>query len=336
MMQRSRQDGQQGQRGAALLIVLLLIATLAFIALSITERTALAAARSVNARIRTESQWLAFGAETLARAALEAAYDAAEGKMSLDDPWATQPLEVPIDHVAARLSFAAATACFNINGLTPDADAGDALSGADDPAIKEFALLARNIGLSEFDGARLASVIADWVDQDTNRLPQGAEDDHYTALPSPYRTGNQNLASVSELRAMKGFTRDLYATLKPYLCTQPEAKASMVNVNMLAERHAPILAALLGEEVSVLQAEEIIAARPPGGYPDAAAFFEQPAVAALELATQPTDRIGVTSKYMQARAEIVYDTARFEMTVDFEFDDTGNAIVLARRFGAEE
>ncbi len=328
-------DGNGEQRGAALLVVLLLVATLAFIALSITERTALAASRSVNARIHDESIWLAFGAETLAVAALESIWKVSNGKMSLDDPWASEPLSVPFDDVSgARLFFVDATACFNVNSLATDA--GGASAGAVSPAIEEFSFLARNLGFSVLDGERLGSVIADWVDNDTSRLPQGAEDDYYSLLPSPYRTGNQNIASISELRAMKGFSRDVYRTLRPYLCALPDAQASSINVNMLNERHAPILAALLGENVTVTQARDLITARPPGGYANTDAFINAPAIKSLELDTTPAGRIAVTSKYIEARAEIVYDTAITELNAIIAFDESGKAAVLARRFGAEE
>ena len=338
MVRRSKEFGaRKSQRGAALLIVLLLVATLAFIALSITERTALAASRSVNARARDESLWLAFGAETLALSALETVWGASNGKMSIEDPWASEPLDVPFEGGGGtRLIFMDATACFNVNSLVVDTSSGAGSFGAVPPAVAEFSLLATNLGLSAIEGERLSHVIADWIDADTSRLPQGAEDEYYSVLPSPYRTGNQNLASISELRAMVGFTRDIYAGFKPYLCALPDTQGSRVNVNMLNERHAPILAALLGETVTVLRSLEVIAARPPGGYANVDAFLNAPAVKALQLEDIPADRIAVTSKYIRARAEIVYDTSLFELTADIVLNDKGKAVVLARRFGAEE
>ena len=76
----TRSAKMNDQKGAALLIVLLMVATLSFIALAATERTTLAAARSLNERVRSESLWYAFGAETLALAALEEAHKAREGR----------------------------------------------------------------------------------------------------------------------------------------------------------------------------------------------------------------------------------------------------------------
>ena len=345
------------QRGAALLIVLLLVATLSFIALSITERTTLSAMRSINDRIRAESLWVAFGAENLALAALEQAYEATDGRMSLDDPWATQPLVAPIDEGEARLFFSDATACFNINSLAGEAGGpGLAIVSPAGTPLDEFALLVRNLGLSEFEGQALGEVIADWIDEDANRRPQGAEDGYYSTLPSPYRTANRRVAAVSEIRAMKDVTRDVYAALKPYLCAHPDERPSVINVNMLTERDAPVLAAVIetaeGRPTTVQRAVDIIAARPPGGYDEVSDFLEDAGLGPAMLAAAAggavalaeadgagggaSSRFDVTSKYVRARVEIVYDTSLFEMTAEIALDDNGRGTVLSRRFGAEE
>ena len=317
------------------MIVLLLVATLAFIALSITEKTTLAAVRSVNARAFDQNVWLAFGAESLASAALTAAVEASGGKLSIDDPWAREPLELPFENGGgARLFFADATTCFNLNSLTLSAD--DDAAVRTPATVKEFGLLAANLGLSPFEGEAIAEVIADWIDVDTSRLPQGAEDDYYTGLPSPYRTGNKPLVSVSEIRAMKGVSRAVYAQLKPFLCVQPAGQPSPVNINMLQPRHAPVLAALLGETVTTGQAEDLIVSRPPGGYADVNAFINAPTVQALNLDAGIFTRLAVTSRFMQARAEIYSDDAVFEVTTDFALEDSGGVKILGRRFGAEE
>ncbi len=248
--------------------------------------------------------------------------------MSLDDPWATAPIELPLEEGAARVFFADATACFNINSLGAPYDGRN-----EEGAVAEFIRLSGHIGISEFDARALAEAIGDWVDADTNRRPQGGEDEYYTVLPSPYRTGNQPLASLSELRAIKGVTRELYGALKPYLCAGRDDAPMRINVNMLTERHAPVLAALLGDDVTVQATKDIIAARPPGGYVKIEDFMTVPAIAGLNLTG--SDRFDVTSRYMMARAEIVYDTALIEMTSTIETGGRG-AQVLARRIGAEE
>ena len=318
------------QRGVALLIVLLLVATLSFVALSVTEITSLAAARSFNERARSENLWRAFGAEVLAGAAIEAARQAVPDKMSLDDPWVAAPLVVPMQDGGARIFFSDATTCLNVNSLVA------ASSGQGGSPRRIFVLLVRNLGFRESEGERLADVIIDWIDTDNNREPQGAEDNYYTALPVPYRSGGQPLANMSELRALSGMTAELYIKLKPLLCAQANTTPSPVNINMLIAQHAPLLAAMLGEQVSVAQAADLIASRPPGGYDDVAQFLTPERNTEFGTGSGATGQFSVISQYVQARAEIIYDTAGLEMTSEFVLSDDGEVKLLRRRIGADE
>lgn len=324
---------RKNQRGGALLIVLLLAATLSFVGLASTQQVTLSAKRSVNVNARGEALWRAFAAETLALAAIEQTVSASGGKMSLDDPWASEAIEFPLENGVARLFFADATTCFNPNSFA----LGDGQSGGDpdDANMAVFKRLGRNIGLSVSEAQSIGERIADWVDGDSNRRAQGAEDDYYTSLPSPYRTGNQPIASVSEVRAIRGVSRDVYARLRPLLCASSDRAPAPINVNMMSGRHAPLLAALLGEDVSVADAEDIIAARPPGGYKDVGAFLAEPGIAAIGSSAGVNRLFDVTSRNIQVRAEIVYDTAVLEMTSSIVIDG-GVARVVARRIGAEE
>lgn len=319
---------REKQKGAALLIVLLLAATLSFIALSAMELTTRAAARTGNVNARGEALWRAHAVELLALAAIEEIGSAEGGIMSLDDEWASEPIALPFeDDGGARVHLIDATGCFNINAL-----GGENNSAAEGGAAKEFIRLANFAGMSQFEAAALAEAIGDWIDEDTNRRSQGSEDEYYTALPSPYRTGNRPMASISELRAVKGVTRGAYRNLKPYLCARDDKSASVINVNMLTERHAPVLAAALGEAVTPQQAADLISARPPGGWASVEAFMKTPPIA--DLTIQNGARFAVTSRFLTARAEIVYDRAVLEMTSLIEAGDRMR--VVSRRLGAEE
>lgn len=316
------------QKGAALLIVLLLAATLSLVAMSSMQQTTLAAARAGNVTARSEALWNAFAVETLALAAVEQFSSDPQQTMSLDASWAREPIEFPLENGVARVFFADATACFNVNSLSAAYGSPES-----EKATAEFVRLASFLGVGEFDAAAVAEAIGDWIDADTNRRPQGGEDEHYTALPSPYRAGNQAMAAITELRAVKGVTRELYAALKPYLCARSSQQPLPVNINMLADRHAPLLAAMLGNDVTVQMAREIISSRPPGGFLAGGGFAASPFAEKLEKA--PAGRILLTSPYLIARAEIVYDRALLEMTSIIEANPQG-ARVISRRIGAEE
>ncbi|MBT8473716.1 MAG: type II secretion system minor pseudopilin GspK [Marinicaulis sp.] len=322
---------KRSQRGAALLIVLLLVATLSFIALAVTERTTLAASRAYNARARGEALWLALGAERLAVAALQEIVAASPDRMSLDAPWAQEPMLIPLDGGTARIFFADATACFNVNSFVATATGGREKP----PPQVEMETLVDNYEIGQFQAEQLVSVIKDWIDPDNLREPQGAEDGTYETKPSPYKTAGGPIASISEIRAVEGVTREIYGSLKPLLCALPDENPSAININMLTPSDAPLLAAVLGPTVDIEQAAAIIARRPEGGFPDLASFLPEDELTSLGIEAAPGDRFALTSRYMQARAEIVYNDAVIEMTVDFAIEGS-NVKVLARRLGPEE
>jgi general secretion pathway protein K len=68
----------------------------------------------------------------------------------------------------------------------------------------------------------LAHAVIDWMDGDINpHGAYGAEDDYYSRLKHPYRTANQKMVSVSELRLVKGFNEKAYQRVAPFLTALP-------------------------------------------------------------------------------------------------------------------
>lgn len=324
-MNRNRKKNNEA--GAALLIVLLLVATLSFIALAIAEKTTQMSMRALHDRARSESHWRAFGAETLTQSAMERVLEIEPLVMSLDDSWAREPLVIPMDEGGVRVLITDATRCFNVNSLVED---GEAASGP----LDEFARLAEHAGIGEFEGQRIGQVISDWIDQDNNRQPQGAEDSFYTQASSPYRTGGALIPDISELRAMRGITRELYAGLRTILCAHPTSRPSIININMAGEDDAPVIAAALG--VSPEDVNEIIALRPPGGYQAVEDICAQPQYAGARCPDQVSARLSVKSDYLTTRTEILFNTSVLEVTSYFDLSTGDDVRVIQRRIGVAE
>ena len=331
--QQADNASRQGERGAALLIVILLSATMSLIALSISERTTLSAVQSTNFRARSEALWYGFGAQAIAMRGLRDIVVASEGVMSRDAAWAREPATLPIEGGLVEIFFADATVCFNINWL---GDGEPPEPGAPTDGEREFTRLMELLGLPERDGERIAGIIRDWIDEDDQRGLFGAEDEVYTLKPSPYRTAGGPVTSVSEVRALDGISRDLYLTLKPFLCALPSNTPSIMNINMLTPERAALLAAALGEEITLRQALAFITRRPAGGYQTLEAFLSDEMATELEISPEVRNRFALDSGFMRARAEIVYNDALVEMTMDLTVGADGEVEMRARRLGAEE
>ncbi len=91
--------------------------------------------------------------------------------------------------------------------------------------------------------------LSDWLDSDMTPLTGGAEDFHYLALEVPYRTGNQALASSSELMTLFDMPVDEFPVLRPYITalkqptpininTAPEMVLSLINANLSGQQVA--------------------------------------------------------------------------------------------------
>ena len=96
-------------------------------------------------------------------------------------------------------------------------------------------------------------------------LPERGHDNllsYYAKQTPPYRPGFQPMASISELRRVRGVTKEIYQTLLPFITALPTA--TPVNVNTAA---LPLLRAL-GQGLTNTEAEELLQARGDKGITD--------------------------------------------------------------------
>lgn len=310
------------QSGAALIVVLLLIATLSFILLSITNIVTASVKRSAADRARTDFYWRAAAGELIAQEILEKYLATSPLKMAPGEGIFAKPLEVPIEGGRATIGFRDATLCFNVNSLV----ASGSKSRLD---FDMFITMLEAFGLGSGDANKIADVIVDFMDSDNQPEGQGVEDGFYTALPTPYRTSGQPLKSISELRAMDGVSPRLDELLGGQiwdnLCAVETAAAGKVNINWATKRDAPLLLALLpaGSTVTVGEITAEIEALPPGGISDPALL--KPSLSAVNPAFQ-SDRI-------EAIITLEVNDLTIEEKLLFETKTGAPLKLLARTFG---
>lgn len=184
------------QRGAALLLVLWLIALL----------TALIGAFALTARVEAlQGRTLSDGAraQELARAGVEYSL------VRLAD---TEPTTrwLP-DGRSYRWSYAGGEVELQIVDETGKVD----LNQAGQPLL---AALMRTQGVDQEQAGRIASAIVDWRDADPlTQVGGGAEDPDYAAAGRPYGAKDAPFETVAEVEQVLDMTPALYARLEPYL-----------------------------------------------------------------------------------------------------------------------
>jgi len=88
----------------------------------------------------------------------------------------------------------------------------------------------RNSGLSEDEVESVGDAILDWRDEDDQKRPAGAEEQDYALLPEPVKPRNGRLASVEELRYVRGVPPEFFSRVLANVFTVDSGSPG-VNVN---------------------------------------------------------------------------------------------------------
>ena len=215
------------QRGLALITAVLVVAIVATVAayLAIGQQVWLRQTQNLADRAQSESLRQA----ALDWIALLLTRDAEQNKVDdLGELWAKQLPPLPAEGGMIAVTISDAQGRFNLNNLLRNGNPSA-------PDIGVFQRLLTALGLDP----TLTDAVIDWMDANSDRLPGGAEDVDYLALPHPYRAANQPLTSVDELRLVRGFTPDIVEKLRPYVTVLPEATS--ININTAVDK---VMAAL--------------------------------------------------------------------------------------------
>ena len=258
------------ERGAALLTVLLLVAVIAVIAGQGLERLRLATRLAANAGGIEQARSYAQAAEVLATQRITTLLSADASRVTLTGGWSDAPVALPLPGGTAVARVRDGGNCFNLNGLVTQNAPGVYVT--DQIQRVQFARLMRLLQLPAAVAEQVSAGAADWIDTDADRQPQGAEDETYTGQDPGYRTAGTLMADVSELRAVAGVTPDLFATLRPWLCTLPIAKPAPVNLNTLLPEQAPLVAMIAPDTLTVDAVQGALLRRPELGFSSASAF----------------------------------------------------------------
>lgn len=328
-MKRSRRE----REGMALLTVLLLVAVMSVVAVAILDDVRFSVRRTTNAETQSQAQWYAAGAETLAQTQIKRLLTAGPTRTPLDPEWNGRPYSFPVDGGTLTATVTDGQACFNLNSLV--------LGFGEDLVARplgaaQFRALGRAVGAPDSRMQAIADALTDWLDADSSPLPLGAEDGAYAGLGKPYRTGGVMLAEVSELRAVKGVDADTYDRLRPWVCALPTSRLSPLNVNTLTTEQAPLLTMLTGGLLPPQRARAVIAARPRDGWPDAAAFWAQPAVVALPVDPEARDQITVLTRYFDLRVDVELGGSHAVRTALLEAGSDGRVRTVIQRWTPEE
>ncbi|QQD16908.1 type II secretion system minor pseudopilin GspK [Spongiibacter nanhainus] len=319
-----------GQRGAALLMVLMMVAIMLVLSVALVDGVRYNSQRLLNQRFMDQAFWYALGGERIAAFALEDI--ASEAVVTLGQPWARKDIVFPIDGGSVAGLIVDQQACFNVNNLyQPDVE-----PGVDPPptaAEQGFIALLENLEISPQRAEFIIGRLRDWIDEDFS--PEGiygAEDLSYTGLDYPYMPPNRPIDSITELDLFAEFEEDEAEKIKPFLCALPESDTAL-NVNTLTVEDAPLLAAFTGNILPVEQIEALIEARPEDGWQDIADFVSVLGLPGGQTLTgEQLQTLGVDSNYFLGLADVFYEQRQMRVYSRFVIKN-GKAVAYAREYG---
>ena len=281
-MNVARNRKYKSQSGVALITALLVVAIVTVIATGMATRQQLDIRRSGNVLERDQAYLLALGVESWGRSIL--VQDRRDNNVdNLSEVWATvlPPISVEGGHVAGHIEDMQGR--FNINNLVKD--------GKPSPIdVQRFERLLKGLELNP----NLSQAVIDWIDSDSETTSgNGAEDGEYMGHNPPYRTANNIINSVSELRLVNGFTKEAVTRLEPFISALPAY--TPININTAR----PEILMALADDSTKADADAMIEDRGKKGYTEIQQFITSPTIKSRNI---PADGLGVSSDYFTVDA----------------------------------
>ncbi|CAG0944973.1 Type II secretion system protein K [Gammaproteobacteria bacterium] len=326
-MNRGRHNPPARQAGVAVITALLVVTIATVLAVEIAWQTNLDLRRTSGLMAWDQAREYAYFGETVAIGELERLLQEKQYYDRSTDQQARRGLSIVQDDKSLAGGFSDLQGRFNLNNLVTRQGKPDEL------VIKQFRRLVEAVASLNPDlqlGPAEVEVIVgstvDWIDPDSTADFNGAEDDFYTSEVEPYRAANGWFTSVSELRAVRGVTPEIYEALKPYLAALPVGSHhTLVNFNTAS---LPVLMSL-GDNVSLENANRWVEDSLEKPVEDVQLVAE----GLIDPAMVPY--IGYTSSYFEVTGFISIGTNRLDMYSLLEWNGQVASVRL-RRFGVVE
>ncbi len=235
----------------------------------------------------------------------------------LRDLWARPVSDFPLGDGWLTAHVADERAKLNLNEI---GDPGDPLA----QKIK-IDRLKRLFELLKLD-PRLVDGIVDWVDQDDDPQPDGAETAYYQARNPPYRAANAPMQTVEELALIKGMTEQVVQRVRPYVTVY--GGDGWVNINTAD----PLVLQALDPDISSTMAGELVQLRPFRTVQDADQVSSFEPIAKSRL--RPNNAYKVQTDFVSARLRITIGEVTKGAVVVFQRNPSGGQTQL-RYFRSE-
>jgi len=220
----------RSEKGAALIIVLGLVAVIAGWAATAGYEDMLSLRRAENMVQSMKAELACLSALALAKAALK--QDARDGGTdNLDEPWAQANPAFPIDDGLVSGELVDANRYLNLNDLVDK----------NGKVVLSMVNVAKHLFVAKDLDPGLVDALVDWMDtNDVPFGPSGMEDSAYYS--KDYRVKNAALDRIEELYLIEGFDKNIVDTLKDAVVVWPLTSDAYGKVNVNTVKASVLLA----------------------------------------------------------------------------------------------
>ncbi len=235
-------------KGVALITAMLVVSLASVLAVSLVDHLNFDTQRSSNLFRLDQAQQFNRASADISRGLLMLDRNEANDYDDLADLelFNSQMASFPIEGGSVATSIADLTACFNLNNLA-----------SQDMARyqNQYRRLLGQLGVNSAQQAILVDSLIDWVDSDDQSRDYGAEYDFYLGQQPAYRTANDLLTSVSELRLIRGYNNEVIEQIREHVCVLPSS-SSTININTASREVIESIDGLSGQGDNVIKQRE--------------------------------------------------------------------------------
>ena len=313
----------QREKGVALIFVLLIFAMIAVMATRIVSDLHFNTEKTARYLQNMQARHYAMAAEQFVAVLLEE--DAERDKQTrraVDhwyEPWAELDNSLRTEDGEITIQTLDDQGRFNLNML-----AGK--TGKDGKDTKGKLKMLERLFVANGIDAQLAYRIQDWVDDNHDALPGGAEDNDYLLLTPPYRSGDTPLASVSELRLMDILSPEDFEKVLPLVSVLPTDDG--LNINTVS---AAVLRAL-DERISESDAKAFVDGRSKDGFADMKELQQHPLIG-NKIDKKATGVVVFKSQYFSVYTKARYRDITYYLHSRLARNAEGKVTVVSREIG---
>lgn len=248
-----------------------------------------------------------------------------------------EPLRYPIDDQGlVTLEVKDLRTCFNLNHLASltSQESSHQLAELLPWRLYLNQLQEEDRWLADLSFNQFLDLARDWVDLNSQALPEGAETGQYLLNDPPRTAANQPFADISEVNWLGKENRDRFRQLPSSLCLLPNSNLKL-NINTLSHADLPLLWALFEGQISFNLLENWLANRPEIGYLNLEEFWQDLGAASLpaNFKSKQANNLMLISDFYQLNVQLNLHDAEIYYQAEIHLNPNEQTQIYHRRYG---